>query len=214
MRLYEEYCQRHGITSVPLAKHEQAGAIILRIPEGMLKNMPFGKWIMMTFEWKDSGVHPGRYVVEYSYPIHDGYLKGRLFNKYNVKELEWDEYEEYWLNWTKGLSLNGHTPVPVCSDREVILAAWEMFVYCYDGWICKQSSELKCYIHNSMDLELAVQQRFAGYQNSLIYLTARQPGALKAWKYDVLSQVQHYSHWLADLLKADGGKKILTCTNS
>ena len=197
MRLYEEYFQRHNIIA-PIIRHERTGSLILRT-KGLSVS---SKWVLVSFYWSDNGVHPGHYVVEYSYPLHDGYLRNRLFQKYNVKELEWDEYEDYFLNWCRGLLRDNYTEI-IHGELEVILAAWQIFVYCYDGWICKQSSELKCYIHNSMDFELPVRERYKGYQNCLIYFTARQPSALKAWKYDVLGCIQNYAHWLAELYKND-----------
>jgi hypothetical protein len=209
MRLYEEYLQRH-LLSVPLVRHEDQGSIILRTTDAKHWN---SRWIFVTIRWQDQGIHPGKYYIEFYSPIHDGYGSGRLFSKSSAKEIEWDEYEDYFLAWSNGLE--GFLDRPsrestrvVSGEKEVILTAWEVFLFCYDGWFAAQSSELRSYIDRSIDLDLPLERRYIGYQDSLIYLTARHPAILKSWKYDMLGLVQNYSHWLAQLI--DGKKDLRT----
>jgi len=211
MRLFEEYFQRHGIKGIPVVRHDNLGALILRTQDSTYWH---SSWLLVTIKWVDGGIHPGKYVVEFYSPIHNGFTKQRLFQKYNVKELEWDEYEDYFLNWSR--SLEGaagarKTPGVVRGGNEVVLTAWEMFVYCYDGWFARQESELRHYVDRCLDVDLPLAHRYAGYQNCLIYLTARHPNVLKVWKYEVLALVQHYSEWLAALVeKHEVRKEIRT----
>jgi hypothetical protein len=198
MRLYEEYFKRHAIKDIPLVRYDSMGALILRTEDTTYWH---SSWLLVTIKWVDGGIHPGKYVVEFYSPIHNGYLKQRLFQKYNAKELEWDQYEDYFLNWSR--SLDGDSmPGVVTGGKEVILTAWEMFVYCYDGWFAHQESELRHYVDRCLDVDLPLANRYAGYQNCLIYLTARHPNVLKVWKYEVLALVQHYSGWLAALVES------------
>ena len=209
MRLYEEYLERH-LLNMPIVRHENQGAIILRTTDSKHWN---SRWIIVTIRWHDQGIHPGKYYVEFYSPVHDGYSTGRLFNKSGAKELEWDEYEDYFLNWSNNMTgfldeSSRKTSFVVKGDKDVILTAWEVFLFCYDGWFTSQCSELRGYIDRSVDLDLLSEERYCGYQDSLIYLTARHTAILKSWKYDVLGLVQKYSYWLAQLID---GKELRTC---
>ncbi len=187
MKLYQEYFLRHNIDGM-VVEHNNQGALILRTKDS---------WLLVTIKWQDNGIHPGKYIVEYLSPIHNGYANRRLFQKYNVKELSWDEYEDYFLSWSDSMMV----PDVISGDKKVVLTAWEMFVYCYDGWLAQQSSELRWYVYSCLDTDQSVETRYSGYQNCLLYLTAKDPDVLKVWKYEVLSLTQHYSEWLAALVK-------------
>jgi hypothetical protein len=196
MRLSEEYFQRHAITGVPLVRYEDTGAVILRMRDPTYWQ---SSWLLVTTRWTDGGVHPGKYVVEFYSPIHNGYIGQHLFKKCNAKAVEWDEYEDYFLNWSRAVA-GDRMPSAVRAGKDVTLTAWEMFVYIYDGWFARQESELRHFVDRCLDTDLPPAVRYAGYQNCVIYLTARYPSVLKAWKCEVLALVQHYSGWLAGLV--------------
>ena len=135
-------------------------------------------------------------------PIHDGQYRGKLFDRLSPVEKEWDEYEDYLTTWVANVTavraLEGH--------RDVTLAAWEMFVFCYDGWFRRQSHELKELLFKSLDDDYD-NNRYEAYQDALLYLSTHHPGVLKAWKYEVYAQVQPYADWLAQLVEARCGAK-------
>lgn len=193
MRLSEEYLKRRSV-ALPLVRHDTNSAVILRTHDPLYWQ---SRWIVVTIRWRDGGFHPGTFLIEYQYPVHNGFEKGRFFNRYNVKELQWEEYEEYFLSWSQGIH---GTTAAGRTDREIVLALWEMFVYCCDGWICKQNPDYRYGLDKSLDTDLSLEQRYLGYQNCLIYLTARHPAVLKAWKYEMLYLARGYAFWLNDLM--------------
>src|SRR4051812_38882848 len=118
MRLHEEYFKRHNIQGIPLENHCTQGAVILRtIDPDIWQN----RWILVTIKWIEHPQHPGSYVIEFCVPVHDGESKGRLFTRLPTAEKEWDEYEDFLLEWTE--KLNGVEPV--LGHKQIILAAWE-----------------------------------------------------------------------------------------
>jgi len=198
MRLHEEYFNRHNIRGVPVVNHCTQGAVILRTVDPEIWQ---NRWILVTIKWVEHPQHPGSYNIEFCVPIHDGESRGKLFTRLPTAEKEWDEYEDYLLDWTQKLQ----GVVPVRGHKHIVLAAWEMFVYCYDSWFRRQSAELKDLLFRSLDEDLSPDARYIGYQETLIHLSTHHPSVLKAWKYEVLSQVQYYSDWLANLVETRCG---------
>lgn len=197
MRLAEEYLLRNS-SCVPLVNHAHHGSVLLVRPE--VRNAT--RWLLCVFDWEDDDSHPGTYLLNNFHPIHDSYQDGKLFiPKHSPIRLEWDEYEDYFLrNWLP--EARGYTAVRG-SHRDVVLAAWEMFLYCYDSWFVRQSHSLKELVYKSIDTELPFADRYLGYQDTLVYLTTHFPQILKAWKYNVLCYFQNYSDWLAKLVEQE-----------
>lgn len=190
MYLQEEYLSRHGITDVPIINHVTKGSLLLRMGSN---------YLLMTIEWKNSDRHPGTYFINYFTPVHNGYTKSNYFNKIaNVeREVEWEEYYGYISSWIKG------QVSPVCGDKEVMLAIWEIFVFCCDGMLAQHAnSTLEKLIYKTLDEELSTEQRFIGYQECLAYINAECPVLFKMFKHDLLPHVQHYCHWLAKLINS------------
>lgn len=198
MRLHEEYFKRHNIKDIPLVNYCNQGAVILRTVDPEIWQ---NRWVLVRIEWVEHPQHPGMFKVEFSVPVHNGVEKSRLFSRLPSTEKEWDEYEDFILDWTGKL----RGVVPVRGMKEVTLAAWEMFVYCYDGWFRKQSHEIKEILFASLDEDLPIFERYKGYQDAMIFLSTHHPGVMKAWKYEILSQVHNYSDWLARLIETRCG---------
>lgn len=198
MRLYEEYFRRHNIQGFPLVHHCTRGTLLLRT-----KNPDKARrWVIMSIRWAEHSQHPGSYVIEFILPIHDGYGKGGLFAKLSPVSKQWDEYEDYLLEWSSQLK----DLTPVRGRKNITLAAWEVFVYCYDGWFRKQTHALKEMLFRSLDEESCPEERFGALQQILDHLTTNQPAVLRTWKYEVEMQVQGYADWLATLVEARVGK--------
>jgi hypothetical protein len=194
MRLHEEYLNRHKIHDIPIVNHCTEGAVILQTIDPELWQ---NRWVLVTIKWVEHPQHPGSYNIEFCVPVHNGESKGKLFSRLPTAEKEWDEYEEFILDWASNLK----GVKPVVGHRQIVLAAWEMFVYCYDGWFRQQGSELKELLFKSLDEDFSIDARYVGYQQVLMHLSSHHPSVLKAWKYEVLSQVQCYADWLVKLLE-------------
>lgn len=190
MLLQEEYLMRNSITDVPIVNYITNGSILLKIDNG---------YLLMTITWKEHDRGPGSYHISYHTPIHDGYLKNCYFNKIEKfdREIEWDEYYSYILSWSK------NNVIPVCGDKEVILAAWEIFVFCCDGMFVDYSNHaFEKLIYRSLNDEITLDERFQGYQECMVYMSSEIPALLRSFKHDVLPHIQNYCHWLANLIKS------------
>lgn len=190
MRLFEEYFQRHKIDDVLVAHHCSTGALILRTTDSALwKN----RWLLVTIRWADHDHHPGEYHIDMNSPVHDGFTTETIFTKWPTTKKKWHEYEDFLLGWAE--KLKGVKPVR--GVRNITLAAWEMFVFSYDSWFCRQPFEIKRMLFESLDKDKSADYRYQHYQDVAIFLATHHPAVLRAWKYEVLARVQNYADWLA-----------------
>jgi hypothetical protein len=193
MRLFEEYFSRHNL-KVPVVHHCQQGAVILRTSDfSVWRN----RWLLVTIKWIPDDRHPGSYEINMGSPIIDGYSKSQVFSEWPKVEKKWDEYEDFIFDWIDNLK----GVAPVIGQREALIAAWEMFVFAYDGWFLKQNSEVKHHLFNSLDKDNSINTRYTHYQDIALYLTSQHPQVLRTWKYEVLAKIQGYSDWLGRLIK-------------
>lgn len=194
MFLQEEYFNRHGIT-VPIVNHVGNGSLLLRSNDS-----PFN-WIVMAIRWEDPHNHPGKYHINFFEPIHNSYSgSGRLFVKTLEKdiELEWDRFQDYILGWSKWAKV---TATPIVGEIEVILAIWEVFTFCIDGWLAEEADSVFRKMHYaSVDLDLTLQERYSGYQEALLYMREHYPPAFRVFKDDVKGHFHNYCHWLGKLV--------------
>jgi hypothetical protein len=145
MRLFEEYFQRNQITQVPVVHHCAYGSLLLRTNDPSVWS---SKWVLVNLKWQHSDSHPGKYHFDISLPVHDGFLKGNLFQKYPTVEKNWQDYEDFIINW----SSNIYGVEPVIGTKEIFLCAWEMFVFMCDGWFMKQTYEIKEFLFQTLNV--------------------------------------------------------------
>lgn len=195
MRLFEEYFTRHNIADVPVVHHCTAGALILRTTDSSIwKN----RWLLVTIRWEPHDHHPGQYRIDMNSPIHDGYASDSIFTKWPSLHKKWHEYEDFFLEWSEDLK----AVEPVQGAKEVVLAAWEMFVFAYDSWFFRQPNDIKRMLFESLDKDRPVEYRHQHYQDVAIFLATHHPAVLRAWKYEVLGRVVDYADWLAKIVKS------------
>lgn len=204
MRLFEEYFQRHKITDVPLVHHCASGTLFFESTDSCQWQ---SRWVLLSIQWVEDNHHPGQYHIKMSVPVYDGYAKGNFFMQRRIIEKKWQDYEEFILDWVK--TVNGLKPIR--GQKEVTLAAWEMFVFMCDNWFIKQSSQLKQKLFQSLDKENSITTRYSNYQDVAIFLATHHPAVLRAWKYEVLAHTQNRADWLAHLIenKHEPQKKLL-----
>ena len=188
MHLSKEYCQRHSI-NVPLVKYTQKdGTIFLRDDSNLGV-----EWFVLSFSFRDNPHHPGTYKISNRIPIHNGYSKKLLFEVIDENVLEWDEYEDYILDFAKDIK----TSRVVTDQTEIVLAAWEMFVYCHDRSLSKFADIL----FPSFDAELSAADRYAAYQLASNYFFENKFDFYISWKRDMISYIKSYSYWLAEIVQ-------------
>lgn len=192
MRIFEEYFQRHKIIDVPLVHHCSNGTLLL---EADKQNPDWNsRWVLLTIKWVEDNHHPGEYLIELQTPNHD--CINKFFTTTQVTK-KWQEYEDFILQW--GSSLDGLRPIT--NSREILITAWEMFIFMYDSWFTKQPATLKNKLFQSLDKENTLETRYSNYQDVAIFLATHHPAVMRIWKYEVLARVQNCANWLAHLIE-------------
>ena len=81
--------------SIPLVRHGSMMSLILRTKDDSEWQ---ARWLFFTCSFNTSSAEPGIYETVMSVPKHDGYRNGGMFEELSKNVLEWDEYEDYFLN--------------------------------------------------------------------------------------------------------------------
>lgn len=229
MQLYEEYLDRHDVGTKVL-HHVKRGSLFLKLPfedpkkakRATKKKSSMGhhwspmprnstRWNVITVEWNhEPTYHPGKYYCNIMAPRHDSANRRNCTFDVIVerKIVHYDEWDSYWANWLKGTAKQ----TVVHGKDEVLLAAWEMFVFCNDTYFSRRPYEDKLF--RSIDSELSVEDRKSAFSEvrELMACKERDSEVLSKWQHDFeMSHLQNYLHWLADLVvRDDAEKQILT----
>jgi hypothetical protein len=197
LSLAEEYLQRHSIKDVPLVKHVAQGTVFMR--EEVDDEI---EWHLLTIQFspEGSGHHtgPGSYIIRRLVPNHDGYV-GRgsgLFQTVATDTVEWDQYEDFMWAFVK----TGDRPKPIIDQREVLMTAWEMFVYaCDSGLVAHAANEA---FFKTLDPSLTTQQRHMNFTLFSNHFHRVEPTLFELWNREFLTHVKNHNHclWLAKLM--------------
>jgi len=133
--LLEEYYLRHSVVDVPVVNYS-------RRTQTYLYDRTQRPPIRLLSIWTDdSGAGPPMFVVDECCPFHNSYkgMQGGIrstghFHVSKRHKWEWDEYEEFLLDWVCGLpdgvfALDQH--------RGAAMA----FAVCFDGWISRHGND-------------------------------------------------------------------------
>lgn len=183
MRLQEEYIKRHNLQYKPIYYAREAN-LILRI-----RGRP---QVVLNIQWEDRSTNPGFYVFDFLNPTHNGYLDGNYLlgeKKYH----QYDEYASYITRWVRHLEFE-----PVKSS-EVKLAVWEMFLYCFDGWIAEHSLEELAF--RATDPCLSNEERCEGVDAFLYHLESFDSIVFDIYNVEFRKYEYHYANWLVELIE-------------
>lgn len=182
MRLQEEYFKRHSLPYNPIY-HTKNTQLLLRNKSNIT---------IMNILWKEPERTTGYYEIFYSKPIHNGYVKGEYFVRTRVDHVvEYEDYFSFITTWAKSLTLD--------VVQNINLASWEIFVYCFDGWIASNSLENE--IFPTIDPQIPPFHREANINEFLNYLKTKDQLVYKI--YNIHFKFKHES-WLERLIKGDG----------
>jgi hypothetical protein len=182
MKLQEEYLKRHGLPYLPIY-HTKNTYLILKV-----NSRP---QILFNINWKEGQGRPGYYEMTYSKPNHNGYLNGEYFTKLDTEHiLQYNEYSVFISRWVKNLD-----SVPITKE-EVEIAAWEMFLCCFDGWIL--SKDLENVSFTTIDPAIPPFQRLANVNEFLDYLGNKEPLVYEIYQNNFV--FSPYAEWLVDLI--------------
>ena len=134
MILHEEYSNRHPDIRVPVVNYSSS-----RI---LLRDDRFG-WRLWQIDRRVNRNNPGELVLTSHIPVHNGYVHNRHFACIvdEIEVLDWDKYEDYVFDWISKFPLDA-----VCQTKEeLLLALWEIFSICHDGWIAEKGYHFSAY---------------------------------------------------------------------
>ena len=184
MRLQEEYIKRHSLKFSPIY-HVNNANIILK-----LHSRP---QVILNINWDATTARLGHYVFNYIKPNHNGYLDGNYFLALSDDYYyQYDEYFSFIRRWVKKLEFT-----PVKFDQ-VKLAVWEMFLYCFDGWLAERG--LEELVFQATDLSLPAEVRTQAVDSFLCYLEDHDSLVLEIYNSEFRKYEYHYANWLVELI--------------
>ena len=191
MRLQEEYIKRHNFNFLPIY-HVRKANILLK-----LHSRP---QVVVEIRWDEESGRPGFYKFIFLNPNHNGYLDGNYFLQLNndTHFYQYDQYANFIMRWVKNLEF-----VPI-KFSQVKLAVWEMFLYCFDGWIVEHNLEEK--VFRGTDLSLTEEERLNGISDFLDFLASFDTLVYDIYCSEFMKYAYDYAEWLAELIQAVNGE--------
>lgn len=189
MRLQEEYINRHNLQYKPIYYVSNANLVL------KLKSRP---QVVVTIKWEETIRRPGYYVFDYSSPNHNGYRDGNYFLSLGDRHYyQYDEYANFIMRWVKNLNF-----IPVKSSQ-VKLAVWEMFLYCFDGWIAENN--LVDLAFQATDSSLSEEERCDGIDSFLYHLDSYDSVVSEVYNSEFRQYEYNYANWLVELIEFYSG---------
>lgn len=183
MKLYEEYLKRHNL-DISLVRYCSSGSVIVKGENNT--------WILITIKWIDDIAHPGEYHIDFLVPKYNT-ISNELFEKLvPTTKKKWDDYEDYILGLMRSLK-----KVKPVQSSDIILVAWEMFVYCYDNFFTSQPSNIKEILFKSLDKDNP--DRYEYYKDMTYYLALSYPNTMRIFRKEIIEKIEDYSEWLVKL---------------
>ncbi len=200
MLLQEEYLKRHRFT-LPEVRHTlTTGSLILKAVQAE----PQDRWVLVNIHWIDGSQHPGYYNVKIIKPIHNGCNSKELFVNLSCYPptfvLSYEEMEQFFLEF----ATYSHGTLHAIHDvKESNLAAWEIFLYCFDSFLASYASyKLKSCIENSIDFDLSTEDRHVAYFEAINVLMTEQSPVFDKYSSLIHTFAQNQLNWLATLVNA------------
>ena len=173
---------RHKL-SMPFARYVKQGSFFL-------EDHKVG--LVVLFRWEQHHRHyghPGSFAVRYAEPIHNG--GRRPFRYFDTKEYYWDEYEDFLIKWKDSTKYKF-----VLGRQRVVLKAWQIFLYCFDGPVARNlATDL---LYDSVNLELSLRERHKSMQLVLQRLEEHHKELHRAWQEYASNLLSNYLYWLRD----------------
>jgi len=186
MHLYEEYLARHCIT-LPVVKHTGQGYVFFRENES-------DSWRIASIVLQEQKQGPSNYCIRVFKPVRGGDKYFSLFAVYEENDVEWDDYEDFVLEWSNVLS-----NFKIATSSEAFCAAWEMFVYANDEWFSKNIP--LDILYGTLDEDLLTTERMHNIYECVQSMSYKSPSRHRVWQDDVMNLVENYAYWLCDIIK-------------
>jgi len=198
MHLSEEYLKRHSI-GVPIVKHMHIGYFLNRYAyeNGF-------QWALQSIAWNEPTTHPGFYHVRQLRPLYNrgktgsvNFLESMELIHPDVK-LSWDKYEDYFLERAASEDFQNI----VATEQQIVLAAWEMYVYINDAFFAKFCKEYMGMLYDTLNFKSSIDQRFENYNKFMKFMEPKI--SLRQWKSDLSTVTKNYCYWFVDLIAQNG----------
>lgn len=199
MLLQEEYLLRHKL-DFPIIPHVKKGAILFE--NGM---QPCS---LLKIQWTPCSYRPGKYIFNFYHPVHDFKFKSgsvpEIFEpKTEEKVLQYEDYTDFICDLIKCWDIDN----VLMESREIDLAMWHIFIFCFDSW-CSRQKSLEKLIYKSIDPDLGIDERHMNYEIALLELKLIHPMVYDFFMEKIFDEVQPYSYWLAKQIKKSVEKKL------
>jgi len=154
---------------------------------------------VLLFSWEELwGRHvPGGYRVLFVEPVHNICFSGCLFRPVGSHlYLTLEEFDKWLLRETSHISATN-----IFTNQEVNLTAWQMFMFCFDGWFGRNLDHNLLF--DTIDPDLSLEARYDNYKNVIDFLATDHKNVFKIWQEDMYF-VKYFSHWIGDLVVENG----------
>lgn len=189
MLLQEEYLKRHNINIKPIYYTRQANLIL------KLRSRP---QVILEIGWEEAAGRPGYFIFNFLNPNHNGYLDGNyLIQSGDAHYYQYDEYAGFITRWARNLNF-----VPIKSSQ-IKLAVFEMFLYCFDGWIADHNLEETAF--QVTDLSLPDEQRLNELDIFIDYLATYDTLVSEIYGSEFRKYESYYADWLAEFIEFNSG---------
>jgi hypothetical protein len=183
MRLYEEYIKRHNL-AVPIISHADYSVLFLRREKANGID-----WKIFTAQFRRDMQRHGLYQCILNQPQRNSIGSG--YRPLSSWEIEWDCFEDYMLGFDGKDSI-------VTGTQEVMLAAWEIFVFQAERYLVKYASNDDFF--GSLDLTLSVERRYEHINRFIQTNSFKTCEVYVYWTREMSKSVNDYSHALARVL--------------
>lgn len=181
MRLQEEYIQRHNLNYKPIYHVKNANIFF--------KSQPH---LIVNIKLDDASSRPAHYVVSYIKVNHKGYLDGNYFIKYKDSCYQYDEYTSFLMKLAKSMES------PPIKFSQIKLALWEMFLYCFDGWIVDEC--LKKIAAEIAKSSVPQETKVEGITLFFNHLQIHHPLIWSIYTDEFRKYETDYAEWLVELI--------------
>ncbi len=200
MHLHEEYIRRHNL-NVPVVCYDKRSSVFLRS-----KN-PVYSWCIFNVAWHDldQSRHPGIYEFKLSQPIHNSFgdscfrsmLQSDGKTPYTCRVF-WDEYYDKVMEL---VALFKSKQMVVVSAAERTLAAWQMFLTIYDGWLASNMrTEFYSLVEQSTRMDFDFNTRNTAFRKAYKMLSIRSSSVAGFLEDDIMCLVRGHAPWLERLI--------------
>lgn len=189
MNILKEYSLRNKINE-PIVYHVDYGVLILKNHDKSRKN----NWFVFSVNNHDFSQGEYEFAIKSPNKFPSSQTIINLYNSHFFSVKTWDQYESFFYN----LSFVENNFEPIFNKKEIILAAWEMFIFINESWFLNQNLFIKNMLFETLDIEKSLKIRYDYYEK---FLALEKFNIFSSWQKGFLSHLEkNYLHWYRNFL--------------